>query len=732
MKSKPWFVLLVLFAFFSACKQPPIDEQTLKEEYSFLRDFNRSLVVVQSKTSKQKAYQYLDSVATATANTALAIYAEVKQVQYLEHTKDLLDQSIEKLIAIKESRAFRNASPYLKFHTCMHLSKLYEQKEDVEQTFDLNFEAVQYIEPYPGIYHYEIAFSYFNIDATAGRLFEEHEIGKKANQIATEVALKYKHRQIAFMSMYNANLRRVSNEEYDEAIKYANKTIELGGQDDQSKKFISLAYACLRECYLKQEKLDSVAIIDQKWQQLFEQDYLPQDLYVEYLLLNLDDNIAILEKDELLKQFDYIRHYYLNQNQGESNYHLHLLYANMARYWNRLNAPKQALQYANLSYGYFMAMSSQPNTYVVDQLAIFEEILTKLKEQKPNSVQQISVLSKIDSLQYIQYNQLQKKSNAYEQQLQLWVEKEKEVAEDKIVSQRSEIQLWGGLFALVSIASSILIYLMLKLKKQREQLDQVNEELLGQTKVIEEQNLHLEERNASLSNFAAIAAHDLKAPLRTISSFSRLLYKRYEDKIDEGDKGLFDFIINDSMALKDMIEGLLSYSSVSKVNLEMGAVDIGEVIQSVQNSLSHSIQESGASFYVQDNAPQVVGEQTLLKQLFLNLFNNALKFRKEEEAPLIQVEFKDNGADEVLISVADNGIGVDEKDHEEIFGVFKKLHSRAEYEGCGIGLSTCKKIVESHGGKITISSALGQGTTFNVSLKRGKVLGGDEGVRTGV
>lgn len=732
MKSKPWFVLLVLFAFFSACKQPPIDEQTLKDEYSFLRDFNRSLVVVQSKTSKQKAYQYLDSVATATANTALAIYAEVKQVQYLEHTKDLLDQSIEKLIAIKESRAFRNASPYLKFHTCMHLSKLYEQKEDVEQTFDLNFEAVQYIEPYPDIYHYEIAFSYFNIDATAGRLFEEHEIGKKANQIATEVALKYKHRQIAFMSMYNANLRRVSNEEYDEAIKYANKTIELGGQDDQSKKFISLAYACLRECYLKQEKLDSVAIIDQKCQQLFEQDYLPQDLYVEYLLLNLDDNIAILEKDELLKQFDYIRHYYLNQNQGESNYHLHLLYANMARYWNRLNAPKQALQYANLSYGYFMAMSSQPNTYVVDQLAIFEEILTKLKEQKPNSVQQISVLSKIDSLQYIQYNQLQKKSNAYEQQLQLWAEKEKEVAEDKIVSQRSEIQLWGGLFALVSIASSILIYLMLKLKKQREQLDQVNEELLGQTKVIEEQNLHLEERNASLSNFAAIAAHDLKAPLRTISSFSRLLYKRYEDKIDEGDKGLFDFIINDSMALKDMIEGLLSYSSVSKVNLEMGAVDIGEVIQSVQNSLSHSIQESGASFYVQDNAPQVVGEQTLLKQLFLNLFNNALKFRKEEEAPLIQVEFKDNGADEVLISVADNGIGVDEKDHEEIFGIFKKLHSRAEYEGCGIGLSTCKKIVESHGGKITISSALGQGTTFNVSLKRGKVLGGDEGVRTGV
>lgn len=716
--------VIVILTLFSSCSENKTQEQLLQEKYNSFKKFKESLPSPDLDIPNKAAFRYIDSVARHTANKDFALFAEVYKTHFADYNSDELDKITDTVSAIRQAVFLDEAPPHLKFYISRYLASLYKRQQKSDKLiFDLKFEDLACLESYPDIYHYEIAYTYYYIDAIAGLEFEEHKIGKKANAIAMDLALKYKHIKLAHRCIYNANIQRVTDGKYDEAIKYANMSIDLGaGGEAFNKKYISGAYTTLKKCYLRLAKIDSAQIIDQKYQQLLKEGFFTEDLYVKYLLYSLRYSSVFFSEKEFFKQCDYIEQYLTKNNkQGKFDYELHLLYADMAHYWNDQQDAQRALPYADLSYHYFRSISYQPNLYTIDQIAIFQTIMRGLSAQNSQTEEAIQVLKKIDTLQQIKYAHLQTQSDAYEKQLQLWVGKEKELAESKVMIQKSKTLFWEALSIIVSISSFVLVFLILKLKKRRQELDEVNIALVKQTEIIEEQNAHLEESNINLSHFAATAAHDLKAPLRTISSFSKLLYKRYADKIEPSDKSLFDFVINDCIALKDMIEGLLTYSSVAKMGVKLEVVDIGHSIEMVKNSLSHSIQETNAKLYIQANIPPVMGQETLLKQLFLNLFSNAIKFRKQNETPIINLTFEDTGADEVLISVADNGIGIDEKNHEEIFGIFKKLHPRSEYQGCGIGLSSCKKIVESHGGTIRVSSVLGQGTSFKISLKKAKI-----------
>ncbi len=223
----------------------------------------------------------------------------------------------------------------------------------------------------------------------------------------------------------------------------------------------------------------------------------------------------------------------------------------------------------------------------------------------------------------------------------------------------------------------------------------------------------LEARSKEMHSFAHIAAHDLKAPLRRISSFSQILVEDYGDKLDDDARGYFDRIVTNARHMTQLVDDLLQYARSGKLDKPFETLDMKVLTEQVVKLLETVVEEAEATVEV-DYLPLLRGDETSLKQLMQNLIANALKFRGEE-SPVVKVT-----AAEVdgrwQFSVSDNGIGIPEEHQEKVFGSFERLHSQTEFEGSGLGLATCKKLVEQHRGKIWLESTQGEGTTFHFTV----------------
>lgn len=232
-------------------------------------------------------------------------------------------------------------------------------------------------------------------------------------------------------------------------------------------------------------------------------------------------------------------------------------------------------------------------------------------------------------------------------------------------------------------------------------------------KLLEESRKELERSNEELEHFAYIASHDLQEPLRMVSSFCELLRKRYSDKLGPDGLEMIDFAVDGAVRMKKLIQSLLTYSRASR-EYEFQDVNLNEVCKIINLQLTSLIEETRAET-TYENLPIVNGDESLLTQLFQNLIINAIKFRKKDVDPQITISvIKENK--EWIFEVKDNGIGIDPQFNNKLFVIFQRLHSREEYEGTGIGLALCKKIVEKHKGRIWVESELGKGTSFLFSL----------------
>jgi PAS domain S-box-containing protein len=244
----------------------------------------------------------------------------------------------------------------------------------------------------------------------------------------------------------------------------------------------------------------------------------------------------------------------------------------------------------------------------------------------------------------------------------------------------------------------------------------------------------LERSNRELEQFAYVASHDLQEPLRMVSSFTQLLARRYRGKLDADADEFIAFAVDGANRMQRLINDLLLYSRVGTRGKPFEPTDCHAVLGQVRANLSAAIAESGA-LVTNDELPTVVADESQLVQLLQNLIGNAIKFRKPDEPPRVHVSATltsspsppmaggGEGGRGVgsqghfwLFSVRDNGIGIDSKYYERIFVIFQQLHGKEKYPGTGIGLSICKRIVERHGGRIWVESALGEGSTFYFTL----------------
>lgn len=232
---------------------------------------------------------------------------------------------------------------------------------------------------------------------------------------------------------------------------------------------------------------------------------------------------------------------------------------------------------------------------------------------------------------------------------------------------------------------------------------------------LRERTEELERSNTELERFAQIASHDLQEPLRTISSFVQLLSKRYADKLDEHGARFIHHAVDGAERMRALINALLAYSRVDRLDAPItGEVSLTKVLARVRADLRTAISESNAELTC-DELPVVQGNEIQLTQVLLNVISNALKYRGSEPPRIhLWAEPDEPGW---RISIKDNGIGIDPQYFERIFVVFQRLHTREAYEGTGVGLAICKRIVERHGGRIWVESTPGHGSTFHFTLK---------------
>ncbi|WP_412126513.1 sensor histidine kinase [Streptomyces xinghaiensis] len=241
--------------------------------------------------------------------------------------------------------------------------------------------------------------------------------------------------------------------------------------------------------------------------------------------------------------------------------------------------------------------------------------------------------------------------------------------------------------------------------------------LTQQTGDLDAQAVELRRSNAELEQFAYVASHDLQEPLRKVASFCQLLEKRYGDELDERGKQYIAFAVDGAKRMQILINDLLTFSRVGRVNDDRRPVPLDETLDRALANLSTAIEESGARVERPETLPEVTGDPTTLAMLWQNLVGNAVKFRSPDRVPEVTITAEQSGEDgEWRFCVTDNGIGIPPEFSEKVFIIFQRLHGRETYTGTGIGLALCKKIVEHHGGRITLDTDRAEGTRICFTL----------------
>jgi PAS domain S-box-containing protein len=270
-----------------------------------------------------------------------------------------------------------------------------------------------------------------------------------------------------------------------------------------------------------------------------------------------------------------------------------------------------------------------------------------------------------------------------------------------------------------------------QLRKINRELEELKDRYTDQNRRLGEANVELSQRNRELDEFVYVVSHDLQEPLRTLVSFSGFLMKDYGDRLESDGKEYLRYLVEASRRMRAMIHGLLKLSRAGKVIGELAMVDLAELLAVTKADLGELLRTKNAQLRITNPLPEVWGDHARIGQLLANLIVNGIKYN-QSSSPWVEVEAnRDTGADSpghaheshldshIVIAVKDNGIGIEPEYHKTIFQLFRRLHTHDEYEGTGVGLAICNKIVNALGGRIWVRSTPGEGSTFFIRLRSG-------------
>lgn len=310
---------------------------------------------------------------------------------------------------------------------------------------------------------------------------------------------------------------------------------------------------------------------------------------------------------------------------------------------------------------------------------------------------------------------------------------------------------WFRTLFVVGVLGSIVLYFVQRLRRVREQSRQLERMVKDRTREIKDQNTQIEEllvalrqknenleekveertqnlkrsneelkrSNYDLEQFAYIASHDLQEPLRMVGNFVQLLERKYGEKIDDNGREYIRYAVEGVTRMSDLIRNLLNYSRVGRDDINITVSDLNDIVGYKMVDLSHMIADTGADILMHDLPQNIACEPNQIGIVFYNLVGNALKFNQSDQAiVIIRSEEKEN---HWQFSITDNGIGIDGVFQDKVFQIFKRLNHRSDYEGTGIGLALCKRIVSRHKGDIWFESSSGNGTTFFFTIQKGLV-----------
>jgi len=264
-------------------------------------------------------------------------------------------------------------------------------------------------------------------------------------------------------------------------------------------------------------------------------------------------------------------------------------------------------------------------------------------------------------------------------------------------------------------ALSVAMVEALMKKRVEENIKKSEENLRVSNKSLKKAMEELKRSNKELEQFAYVASHDLQEPLRMVASFTQLLQNRYQDKLDEDANDFINFAVDGANRMQNLISDLLIFSRVGTRGKTFKTTDMNTVLEAVINMFRQKIKETNTKITYKP-LPVILADESQMIQLLQNLISNAIKFRGIDP-PLVHISSRPDSRHWVF-STHDNGIGIDSKDYERIFIIFKRLHSKDEFGGTGIGLAVCKKIIERHKGKIWVESEVGKGSTFFFTIPK--------------
>lgn len=292
----------------------------------------------------------------------------------------------------------------------------------------------------------------------------------------------------------------------------------------------------------------------------------------------------------------------------------------------------------------------------------------------------------------------------------------------KLLSRSVAHSVMTALYFLLLLVPVALIYVRLT-RNDRELLEravlQRTLELAEANLRLQSQAVELERSNKELEQYAYVASHDLREPLRMVGSYLSLIERKLGGDLNDEMKSFIGFAVDGAKRMEVMIQDLLEYSRLGKNGIKLKTADLAQLVDEALFSLKEPIAAAKAEVSVESPLPMVVGNPVELSRLFQNLLGNAVKYRRPDGPPRIELGWRQDGEEKVFW-VKDNGIGIAPEHHERAFGIFQRLVSKDAYEGTGIGLAVCKKIVEHHGGRIWVESdGEGQGSCFYFTLQDG-------------